>query len=217
MTLRWSCRRVTTRPVATPHFVGQGLRYADPVPVDPGCATDASDAELAGRVQDGDRGAEAELFRRLAPRVRLYGLRHLRDPAAADDLVQDVILLTFDSLRAGKVRERERLASFVFGTCRRVVIDIRRGAARRERLLEHFGPGLGPTTATNDAKPLDLDRLARCVERLAERERAVVVLSFYCERGSDDVAAELGLSAGNVRVVRHRALARLRGCMGVEG
>jgi RNA polymerase sigma-70 factor (ECF subfamily) len=55
------------------------------------------------------------------------------------------------------------------------------------------------------------------VERLAERERAVVVLSFYSERGSDDIAAELGLSAGNVRVVRHRALARLRGCMGVEG
>jgi len=31
--------------------------------------------------------AEGELFRRFAPRVRLYGLRHLRDPAEADDLV----------------------------------------------------------------------------------------------------------------------------------
>jgi len=87
----------------------KGLRYADPVPVNPESATDESDAELAGRVQAGDRVAEAELYRRLARRVRLYGLRHLRDPAAADDLVQDVILLTFDSLRAGKVRERERL------------------------------------------------------------------------------------------------------------
>ena len=47
-------------------------------------------------------------------------LRHLRDPAAADDLVQDVLLMTFDSLRAGKVREDERLASYVLGTCRRM-------------------------------------------------------------------------------------------------
>jgi RNA polymerase sigma-70 factor (ECF subfamily) len=184
------------------------------VPVDPESATDASDADLAVRVQDGDNAAEAELFRRLAPRVRLYGLRHLRDPAAADDLVQDVILLTFDSLRAGKVRERERLASFVFGTCRRVVTDIRRGAARRERLLEQYGPGLAAATSASDAKPLDLDHLSRCLERLPERERAVVALSFYSERGSDDIAAELGLTAGNVRVVRHRALTRLRDCMG---
>jgi RNA polymerase sigma-70 factor (ECF subfamily) len=69
-----------------------GLRYPDQVSVDPESATEESDALLAGRVQDGDRGAEAALFRRLAPRVRLYGLRHLRDPAAADDLVQDVML-----------------------------------------------------------------------------------------------------------------------------
>jgi RNA polymerase sigma-70 factor, ECF subfamily len=192
-----------------------GLSYPDPVPVDPESATDASDAFLAGRVQDGDRGAEAELFRRLAPRVRLYGLRHLRDAAAADDLVQDVLLMTFDSLRAGKVREKERLASFVLGTCRRVVVDIRRGAARRQRLLERFGPGLlAPTAASDDPAPLDLERLARCVERLAERERAVVVLSFYSEHGSSEIAAELGLSAVNVRVVRHRALTRLRDCMG---
>src|SRR6266545_4048711 len=52
------------------------------VAAEPESATEASDAELAGRVRGGDRAAEAELFRRLAPRVRLYGLRHLRDPAA---------------------------------------------------------------------------------------------------------------------------------------
>jgi RNA polymerase sigma-70 factor (ECF subfamily) len=184
------------------------------VPVNSERDTGESDAELGGRVQGGDRAAEAELFRRLAPRVRLYGLRHLRDPAAADDLVQDVMLLTFDSLRAGKVRERERLASFVLGTCRHVVLDIRRGAARRQRLLEHYGSGLAPTGAASDAKPLDLERLTLCLERLPERERAVVALSFYSERGSDEIAVELGLSPGNVRVVRHRALTRLRDCMG---
>ena len=40
--------------------------------------------------------AEAELYRRLAPRVRLYGLRHLRDAQAAADLVQQVMLITLE-------------------------------------------------------------------------------------------------------------------------
>jgi RNA polymerase sigma-70 factor (ECF subfamily) len=42
----------------------------------------------------------------------------------------------------------------------------------------------------------------------------VVVLSFYAERDAEGIGLELGLSAGNVRVVRHRALSRLRACMG---
>lgn len=172
-----------------------------------------SDGELAARVAGGDGTAEAELYRRLAPRVRLYGLRHLRDHAAADDLVQDVMLLTFDSLRAGKVREPDRLASFVLGTCRHAVADLRRGAARRQRLLERFGPELAPAAMEDDDVGLDAVLLTRCLERLSERERAVVVLSFYAERGSADIAAELGLTAANVRVVRHRALARLRQCV----
>ena len=45
-----------------------------------------SDAELVLQIGSGDREAEAELIRRMAPRVRLYGLRHLRDEEAADDL-----------------------------------------------------------------------------------------------------------------------------------
>jgi RNA polymerase sigma-70 factor (ECF subfamily) len=185
------------------------------VAADPGSLQEASDADLAGRVRTGDRSAEAELFRRLAPRVRLYGLRHLRDPAAADDLVQDVLMMTFDSLRAGKVREEDRLASYVLGTCRRVAIEQSRGAARRQRLLERFGPELAPAAWTPCEAELDLQRLARCLEGLSSRERTVVVLSFFADRDSAEIASELALSPANVRVVRHRAIARLRGCMGV--
>jgi RNA polymerase sigma-70 factor, ECF subfamily len=45
-------------------------------------------AELVGRMGNGDREAEAEMCRRLAPRIRLYGLCHLRDEQAAADLTQ---------------------------------------------------------------------------------------------------------------------------------
>jgi RNA polymerase sigma-70 factor (ECF subfamily) len=41
----------------------------------------------------------------------------------------------------------------------------------------------------------------------------VIVLSFYEERTAADVASMLGTTAGNVRVIRHRGLARLRSCV----
>jgi RNA polymerase sigma-70 factor (ECF subfamily) len=53
------------------------------------------------------------------------------------------------------------------------------------------------------------------VEGLKERERTVVVMSFYDEETGADVAGFLGVSEGNVRVIRHRAIRQLRECMGV--
>src|SRR5258708_36605821 len=101
---------------------------------------DLDDAELVRQIgAQHDREAEAELCRRMAPRVRLYGLRHLRDGHAADDLTQQVLIATLEALRANRLREPEKLASFVLGTCRMMVLDLRRGARRRERLLEQFG------------------------------------------------------------------------------
>jgi RNA polymerase sigma-70 factor (ECF subfamily) len=160
-----------------------------------------------------DSAAEAELYRRLAPRVRLYGLRHLRDRHAAADLVQQVLLMTLERLRAGGVREPERIASFVLGACRMTVLEMRRGTRRREALMEAWGDR---TEAYEAPEPLvlDPDRLTGCLEALPERERSVVAASFFADKQADEVGAELGLTGGNVRVIRHRALARLRECMG---
>src|SRR3974390_3286549 len=102
-----------------------------------------NDAELVRQIGSGvGLEAEAELFRRMAPRIRLYGLRHMRDVQAAEDLTQQVLITTIESLRAGRLREPEKLASFVLGTCRMMVLDLRRNAQRAERLLAQFGSDL---------------------------------------------------------------------------
>jgi RNA polymerase sigma-70 factor, ECF subfamily len=177
------------------------------------------DGALARRIAEAgaapDAAAEAALYRRLAPRVRLYGLRHLRDSHAAADLVQQVLLMALERLRAGEVREPERIASFVLGACRMTVLELRRGTHRRAALLETWGDA---TEAFEAPEPLTLapDRLAACLDGLSERERSVVVLSFFAEKGANEVGTELSLSPGNVRVIRHRALTHLRRCMGAE-
>ncbi len=172
-------------------------------------------ARLARSIAAAPRGSatdeEARLYRALAPRVRRYGLKHLRDAALADDLAQQVVLTTLERLRSGAIREPERIASFVLGTSRAMVIDLLRGERRRQELAERFLPRF---PATEDPRePLELDRLAECLDLLSERARAVVTMTFYAEREAAEIAEELTLSPGNVRVTRHRALAQLRLCM----
>ena len=177
---------------------------------------DLDDATLAQRIMSRaparDAAAEAELCRRFAPRVRLYGLRHLRSDAAAADLVQDVLLMTLQKLRDGTVREPGRLASFILGTCRQVVIDGRRGVVRRERLLETYSQDLS-ADVEEAVEPLDTQRLQACLQRLPERERSVLLMTFYEDRPADAVGHDLGITAANVRVIRHRGIERLRECL----
>lgn len=178
--------------------------------------TGLDDAALVRRIAaapgGGDVAAETEFYRRLAPRVRLYGLKHLRDRQAASDLVQQVLMLTLERLRAGKLRDAERLVSFVFGTCRMMVLELRRTSARRERLLDMYADDV-PMADPAAAPRLDHARLVDCLDRLSERERSVLVMTFYDDQPAKEVAAALGLSEGNVRVIRHRGIERLRGCV----
>lgn len=172
-------------------------------------------SELVMRIAGGsDCDAEEEFCRLMGLRIRLYGLRHLRDSQSADDLVQQVLITALQTLRAGGLREPEKLASFVLGTCRMTVLDQRRGVRRRQQLLDQFGVEM-LTPASSAGPRLDHEKLANCVQRLKERERAVIVMSFYDQETAADVARFLGVSEANVRVIRHRAIHGLRSCMGV--
>jgi RNA polymerase sigma-70 factor (ECF subfamily) len=178
----------------------------------------ASDGELARAIASAPPGAadaeESELYRRFARRVHLYGLKHLRDAAAADDLVQQVLLVTIERLRAGEVRNPDEVGSFILGTSRLLADSTTRKTRRRERLTEQFHvPDLyaAPLVASDDLAVVE-----RCLHALAERDRRVLVLTFYAEKTSPEIAEELGVTGTVVRVARHRALERLRECVGLH-
>ena len=174
------------------------------------------DEALARRIALGPPGStdaeESELYRRFAPRVRLYGRRHLRSEAAADDLAQEVLLLAIEKLRAGEVRRPEEIGSFILGTSRMMAQSERRLTRRREALATRF---LGPAweSAPPTATGLDAPRVAGCLRALAERDRLVVLLTFYADREAPRIAEDLGVSPGAIRAIRHRAMARLRDCV----
>lgn len=175
-----------------------------------------SDEALARAIAGGSAGAtaaeEAELYRRFAPRVRLYGRRHLQNESAAEDLAQDVLLLTIERLRAGEVQQPEDIGSFILGTSRMMVNAQRRIARRREGLAARFlDPAASFMPAHVDA--LDVPRVAACLRSLADRDRLVVLLTFYADREAPRIAEALGVSPGAVRAIRHRAMARLRDCV----
>ena len=166
-----------------------------------------TDAELVIAVAGGERAAEGALCARFAPRIRLYGLKHLRDEDAARELVQTVLIALLEAARAKRIVEVEHVDRFVLGTCRNSVARVRQKAspwASEEALGALSVP----------PERIELGSLFGCLGALDPRGRQVLMMSFVEECTADEVALRLALSAVNVRVLRHRALASVRRCLG---
>lgn len=179
---------------------------------------EAPDADVARGIAAGGRAApalEAELCRRYLNRARLYGIRHLRfDVTAAEDLAQQVMMIVLEALRAGRVQDLERIDRFMLGTCRNVSHSMRRAKRRQQETSQRLASELGDVVVP-PWELVETRRVEDCLGRLAPRESRVLQLLFQEGSSAAEVATELRTSPGNVRVIRHRAIARLRGC--VEG
>jgi RNA polymerase sigma factor (sigma-70 family) len=94
--------------------------------------------------------------------------------------------------------------------CRRKVKDSRRFVSLEDGgygLLEE--PGWRPDEQW--LRTVERVRLLEAIEQLdAQRDRLVLLAAYFEGKDPDDIAAELGITRGNVDVIKHRALKRLR-------
>lgn len=66
-------------------------------------------------------------------------------------------------------------------------------------------PGPDATSGSDDR-----DELRRLLNELPAKERAVIVLRYYCDQSEQETATTLGIPVGTVKSTCARALARLR-------
>ncbi|HTM43603.1 MAG TPA: sigma-70 family RNA polymerase sigma factor [Polyangiaceae bacterium] len=174
--------------------------------------------DLVRRIADPDlpaadrTAAERDLCLQLAPRIRLYALRRLRDEAASADLVQEALISLLHNARAGKIEDVEHVERYALGTCRNLVLRLHR-RERHARSFEESAIPLAEHALPPAFARLDATKLAMCLGKLALREQKVVLLTFQEDHSAQEIASTLNTSPENVRVLRHRALAALQRCV----
>lgn len=162
---------------------------------------------------------EADLCRDFTPRVRALALRYLRDRSQADDVVQDVLSAVILKVRAGQVERVGALPAYVMATCRKRIADFHRKEARRHALWQEFGGPevtLSGTVRAPEVCEIDIDRVVMAMGPLSGKERQVLNETFSLERSADEIAQALGMTASHVRVVRSRALEKVRSALGFK-
>jgi RNA polymerase sigma-70 factor (ECF subfamily) len=92
-----------------------------------------------------------------------------------------------------------------------MVAGKKRGERRRAAIFARFEHEEAVEPLSDLA--LDSTRLAPCLAALRERERTILLLTYYADKSAPEIAAAIGTTAGAVRVGRHRALASMRECI----
>lgn len=159
-------------------------------------------------------GLEEELSARFSRPLRLFAARRLGDPSAAEDVAQTVLQRVLESLRAERIRDLDALAGFVYQTARHVCLHWLRSAGRERRALARVAGGGSPAAVEPDALSalVSAERLAevrRALEELDGGDRELLRMVYFELSTPAEIARRLGVTAGALRVRKHRALRRL--------
>ena len=183
-------------------------------------------AQLVVRAQAGDRAAFDEIYR-LTAQVQLFNIAAKAGPEAADDLLQEVYLATWNNIdkvqpRAlvgylSAVRRNVLLAYYEkAGRSRETAADSEELAAAGERTdREPAGEHEADPAVVADAHD-ELARLSRALrEDLNDDEREMVTMRFYQDLPIAAIAESFQVSESTVKRTIRRALGKLRDKLGV--
>jgi RNA polymerase sigma-70 factor (ECF subfamily) len=174
--------------------------------------TDISLADLVARIAEAqDRQAFALLFRYFAPRIKAYVMRAGADSAAAEEIMQEVMLAVWR--RAGQFNPNlAAVSTWVFTIARNKRID----ALRRERfpVMEGSDQTELPDTADAADHLHDLSestaRLLTAMRALPPTQSALLEMAYFHDKSHHAIANETKLPLGTVKSRIRLGLSKLR-------
>lgn len=201
-----------------------------------GVAGIADDALLVGRLRDGDERAFEEAVAALYPAMLAVARGYVRVRSVAEEVVQDAWVAVLSGL--DRFEGRSSLRTWILQIVANIARD--RGAREARSLPfsalesgeepaplvepERFSRAGEPYPGGWKAFPTDwrtlpesrllsretLDLVAGAIASLPESQQLVMTLRDVVGCGAAEVCEALGISAGNERVLLHRARMRVR-------
>ena len=176
-----------------------------------------TDEELLAAIARGDERALAELYDRFGRIAYGLALRVVRDPALAQDAVQDAFLAAWRTAAAFDARRGTAQTWLLTLVHRRAVDIVRREDRRRGEQLED-APIASGTSTDEEASVREQRRAVQAaLAQLPADQREALELSYYGGLTQSELAERLGIPLGTVKSRVFAGLARLRDLLGETG
>jgi RNA polymerase sigma-70 factor (ECF subfamily) len=178
--------------------------------------TDATEAELIERCQQGDERAFRELVDRYKDLVFAIVTRSVANRSRVDDVAQEVFLRIYRGLPY--FRGEAKLTTWIY----RIVLNLlsqesQKRRASREVALDTNVPAHEPRAADRVLNDLELrDRLDKALARLPANYRLLIAGHYLHDVKYEELAEALDIPVGTVKTHLHRAKKQLRELLETE-
>jgi len=167
-------------------------------------------AALTERIRQRDASAETDLVRLFQKPVFLMLVARTRDPEAARDLTQEVLMAVLTALRNGRLHAAEKLPAFVHGTARNLANNHLRTRGQKPPEVP-LDPDF-PLAAPAGVKVEEEERsslVRRAVEQLEPVDRKILLMTLVDGLKPAAIARQLELTPEAVRTRKSRAVKKV--------
>ena len=186
-----------------PQREGFFLKKLNPTSVTAYESPQITGVEVAGQ-EIGDR-MDAIITEYEAPLLR-YASGLLRDPHAAQDVVQNAFIKLFRQWAPGK-QPAESLRPWLYRVTHNEAMDYLR--SRKRLAFLHWKQAQEPVQAPDPAGDERIEQVLAAVRRLEVHEQQVVLLRLQEGLSYEDIARVTGRTTGNVGCILHHAVKKL--------
>jgi RNA polymerase sigma-70 factor (ECF subfamily) len=169
-----------------------------------GQASMHTDSELLLAIRVGDERAMARLFELYSRLVYSVSLRVLRDPEAAEDVMQEVFLQIWRN-PTSFTATRGSLAGLLTVMSRNRSIDVLR-KRRPTDSIDDLSLASGYDLVALAEREQGLNRVREVMKTLTDEQNTVLEMAFFCGCSHSEIAEQTGYPLGTVKTRVRTAL-----------
>ena len=175
---------------------------------------------LLDHVAQQDAVAFKQLYEQCSSKLYGLAIRVVENRAWAEDVLQDAFLVIWRTAGDYRASLSPPMAWMGLIVRSRGLDFLRRRASQRSHLTQEIDDTLADTLENDAPSPMDTAQaseqawaLHQCLQKLENRQREVVSLSYMRDLSQSELAAQLKLPLGTVKTWIRRGLEQLRVCM----
>lgn len=161
--------------------------------------------------KDRNRSAFAALFGHFAPRLKSYLMRLGTDNSAAEEVVQEAMVMVWRKAESFD-RRQASASTWIFTIARNKRIDRLRRERRPE--LDPNDPALVPEPEQQADRTVESQqsraRILTAIEKLPDEQSELIRMAYFDDKSHAEIAAEKDLPLGTVKSRIRLALGRMR-------
>jgi len=171
--------------------------------------------QLIEKAISGDKEAFGRLYDHYFLQIYKYLLIRTDMREDAEDMTETIFMKAWEHLPCfGSKRKKRNFRAWLFRIAHNTVVDHYR---TRKKLLPLESASQIGNTAEEPGGIASINedsrRIIQAIKRLDETSQKVIVSRFICDLSHKETALSIGISENNVRVIKYRALKKIRNIM----